>query len=384
MPIATAAPRRVLVVQRRLTHYRVPFFELLRADLRSAGLELCLACGEPTPEEATKRDGGRLDWAVNLPTRYAFGGRLCWQPFGHLARDAAVTVITAENKLLYNLVEQFGAPGRRVMLWGHGGNLQGQRDSLRERFKARVSRRADWWLAYTALSRDLVQGLGFPADRISVLENAVDTTELRTQLQAISPEARAAGRAVLGVGPGPVGIYIGSLYAEKRIDFLLDAARGIRARVPSFELLVVGAGPQAALVAEAAAREAWIKPLGVLRGADKALALSLADVYLHPGAIGLAVQDAFVAGVPLVTAQLATHGPEIAYVDSGRNGLVTPDDLQAYVQACVALLTDDRQHAAMRAQGLADGQRYTLQNMSRRFTEGVLGVLAAPIRRGQA
>lgn len=384
MPIATAAPRHVLVVQRRLTHYRVPFFELLRADLRAAGLELRLACGEPTAEEATKHDAGQLDWAVSLKTRYALGGRLCWQPFGHLARDAAVTVITAENKLLYNLVEQFGAPGRRVMLWGHGGNLQGQRDSLRERFKARVSLRADWWLAYTALSRELVQGLGFPAERISVLENAVDTSELRMQLDAISPEARAAGRAVLGVGPGPVGIYIGSLYAEKRIDFLLEAARGIRARLPSFELLVVGAGPQAAMVADAAEREPWIKALGVLRGADKALALSLADVYLHPGAIGLAVQDAFVAGVPLVTAQLATHGPEIAYVDSGRNGLVTPDDLPAYVRACVALLTDDRQHAAMRAQGLADGQRYTLQNMSRRFTEGVLGALAAPIRRGQA
>ena len=383
MPNAIAAPRQVLVVQRRLTHYRVPFFELLRADLRRAGLELKLAYGTPAPDEATKRDGGELPWATALPTRYVLGGRVCWQPFGHLARDAAVTVITAENKLVCNLAEQFGAPGRRVMLWGHGGNLQGRRDSLRERFKAWVALRADWWLAYTGLSRDLVQELGFPADRITVLENAVDTSELRAQLDAVTPEARAAGRAVLGVGPGPVGIYIGSLYAEKRVDFLLDAARAIRAQLPSFELLVVGGGPQEALVTEAAARHPWIKPLGVLRGADKALALSLADLYLHPGAIGLAVQDAFVAGVPLVTAALATHGPEIAYVDSGRNGLVTPDDLPAYVQGCVRLLTDAGQHAAMKAQCLADGRRYTLENMSRRFTEGVLGALSQPIRRGR-
>lgn len=383
MPNATAAPRQVLVVQRRLTHYRVPFFELLRADLRQAGLELKLAYGPPAPDEASKRDGGELPWATALSTRYVLGGRVCWQPFGHLARDAAVTVITAENKLVCNLAEQFGAPGRRVMLWGHGGNLQGRRDSLRERFKARVSLRADWWLAYTGLSRDLVAGLGFPAERITVLENAVDTSELRAQLDAVTPDARAARRAVLGVGPGPVGIYIGSLYAEKRVDFLLEAACAIRAQLPWFELLVVGGGPQEALVAEAAARHPWIKPLGVLRGADKALALSLADLYLHPGAIGLAVQDAFVAGVPLVTAQLATHGPEIAYVESGRNGLVTPDDLQAYVQGCVRLLTDARAHAAMKARCLADGQRYTLENMSRRFTEGVLGALSLPIRRGQ-
>ena len=384
MPIASPATRQVLVVQRRLTHYRVPFFEILRADLRAAGLELRLACGEPTPEEATKRDGGSLTWATPLKTRYLLGGRVCWQPFGHLARDAAVTVVTAENKLVCNLFEQYRAPGRRVILWGHGGNLQGDRRSLRERFKARVSMRADWWLGYTNLSRDLVQGLGFPAERITVLENAVDTTGLRQQLDAVTLEAQAARRAELGLGEGPVGIYVGSLYQDKRIGFLLDAARALRARLPGFELIVVGGGPDAAMVAAAAQREPWIKFTGVLRGADKALALSLAQVYLHPGAVGLAVQDAFVAGIPLITTRLATHGPEIAYLEPGRNSLVTPDDLTAYVSAAGALLQDPAGLGALRISCLAEGQRYTLQNMSRRFTEGVVGALSAPIRRGRA
>ena len=384
MPIASAAPRQVLVVQRRLTHYRVPFFEILRADLRAAGLELRVACGMPTAEEATKRDSGELPWAEPLPTRYWLDGRLCWQPFGHLAKEAAVTVITAENKLVCNLAEQFGAPRRRVMLWGHGGNLQGDSTSLRERFKAKVALRADWWLGYTSMSRDLVQALGFPAERITVLENAVDTTELRAQIDAVTPEAQAGLRRELGLGAGQVGIYLGSLYAEKRTAFLLDAARAIRALVPGFELMVVGGGPEQALVAEAAAREPWIKFLGMRRGADKALALSLAQIYLHPGAIGLAVQDAFVAGLPLVTATLPTHGPEIAYLEAGRNGLITADSAQAFVQASVDLLRDPQRQAQMREQCLADGRRYTLQNMSRHFTEGVLGALSAPIRRGRA
>ncbi len=384
MLIDSAAPRQVLVVQRRLTHYRVPFFEILRADLRAAGLHLRVACGEPMEAEASKGDGGELTWADRLPTRYWLGGRLCWQPFAHLARDAAVTVITAENKLVCNLAEQFGASQRRVMLWGHGGNLQGRRDTLRERFKAQVALRADWWLAYTALSRDLVHSLGFPAERITVLENAVDTSELRSQLDGVTLQDQARLRAQLELDVGPVGIYVGSLYAEKRIDFLLDAARAIREQVPGFQLIVVGGGPQHGLVAEAAAREPWVKNLGVRRGADKALALSLASIYLHPGAVGLAVQDAFVAGLPLVTTAMATHGPEIAYLDAGRNSLITADGLAAYVQQCVALLRDPQRQAVMRAECLADGRRYTLQNMSRHFAEGVLAALAAPIRRGRA
>lgn len=382
MPMTSAVSRRVLVVQRRLTHYRVPFFELLRNDLRDAGLELCLAHGEPTVQEASKRDSGELSWAVRLPTRYLLDGRICWQPIGHLSREAAVTVITAENKMLCNLSEQFLARDRRVVLWGHGANLQGNRESLRERFKARVALRADWWLAYTDMSRDLVRALGFPADRITVLQNAVDTTELGAQFDAVTPQAQAALRAELGLADGPVGLYVGSLYTEKRIEFLLDAARALRQRLPGFQLLIIGGGPQQHLVDAAAQRDPWIKILGVRKGADKALAASLADVMLNPGLVGLNILDSFVGGTPMITTDCGLHSPEIAYLESGRNGLMTADSLDAFVEASAGLLQDRAARAAMRAACLADGARYTIQQMSRHFTQGVVSALAAPIRRG--
>ncbi|WP_343622035.1 glycosyltransferase family 4 protein [Roseateles puraquae] len=380
--MTSAVARRVLVVQRRLTHYRVPFFELLRRDLRDAGLELCLAHGEPTAQEATKRDSGELSWAVRLPTRYFLDGRICWQPFGHLARDAAVTVITAENKMLCNLGEQFLARNRRVLLWGHGANLQGNRDSLRERFKARVALRADWWLAYTDMSRDLVRALGFPSDRITVLQNAVDTAELSAQFQAVTPQAQQRLRAELGLTEGPVGLYVGSLYTEKRIEFLLEAARALRQRVPGFQLLIIGGGPQQHLVDAAAQGAAWIKVLGIRKGADKALAASLADVMLNPGLVGLNILDSFVGGTPMITTDCGLHSPEIAYLASGRNGVMTADSLDAFVQASAALLQDRSAREAMRAACLADGARYTIEQMSRHFTQGVVAALAAPIRRG--
>lgn len=382
MPMTSAVARRVLVVQRRLTHYRVPFFEILRRDLRSAGLELCLAHGEPTAQEATKRDSGELSWAVRLPTRYWMDGRLCWQPFGHLARDAAVTVITAENKLLCNLGEQFLANDRRVVLWGHGANLQGDRDSLRERFKARVARRADWWLAYTDMSRDLVRALGFPAERITVLDNSVDTTELRGQFEAVTPAAQAQLRTELGLGGGPVGLFLGSLYAEKRIEFLLEAAQAIRARVPGFELLVIGTGPQQGLVQAFAADAPWVKVLGLRKGPDKALAASLADVMLNPGLVGLNILDSFAGGLPMLTTDCGLHSPEIAYLKPGINGVMTANTLSAYVDASVELLHDAARRQAMRERCLADAAHYTLAHMSAQFTQGMVGALAAPIRRG--
>lgn len=378
-----AASRQVLVVQRRLTHYRIPFFETLRADLQACGVRLRLAHGDPTPEELTKRDSGELDWAERLSTRYFLDGRICWQPFSQLAQGVDMTVITAENKLLCNLFEQFAARDRRVALWGHGANLQGEAGSWRERFKARVALRADWWLAYTDMSRDLVQALGFPAERITVLNNSVDTTELVGQFSAVTPQAQAALRAELGLGAGPVGLYLGSLYAEKRIEFLLDAARAIRKRLPGFELLVIGGGPQQGLITEAASREPWIKALGIRKGADKALAASLADVMLNPGLVGLNILDSFAGGLPMLTTDCRLHSPEIAYLSSGRNGLMTANSLDDYVEAAFGLLADPQRLAAMRQACLEDAALYTVAQMSRRFTQGVLGALEAPIRRGR-
>ncbi len=376
--------KRVLVVQRRLTHYRVPFFTRLRTDLADAGLALTLAHGEPTAAECSKQDSGELDWAVRLPTRYALGGRLCWQPFAALAAQADLAVVTAENKLLCNLRLQFGAVPARVALWGHGGNLQGDPRSWRERFKRRVALQADWWLAYTEMSRDLVAAMGFPPERITVLNNAVDTAELRAQFAAVTPEAQAALRAELGLAGGPVGVYIGSLYAEKRIDFLLDAARELRRQVPGFELLVVGGGPLAGLVTQAALGSPWIKVLGVRTGAAKALAMSLAQIYLHPGALGLGVLDAFAAGLPMLTMPSRQHGPEFAYLSSGINSVVTQPSLSAFTSAAVGLLSDDAARARLRQGCLAGAERYTLAQMSERFTAGAVAALQAPGWRGRS
>lgn len=370
-------------MQRRLTHYRVPFFEMLRGDLHAAGLDLRLAYGAPTTEEASKKDGAELAWGTKLATTYWWGGKLCWQPFSAHARTAAVTVITAENKLLCNLAEQYLARSRRVMLWGHGANLQGKRGSLRERFKSRVAMQADWWLAYTDLSRDLVAAQGFPPDRITVLDNSVDTAELRSQFAAVTSDQLAQMRADLGMGTGPVGIFLGSLYAEKRIEFLLEAARAIRRQLPTFELLIVGTGPLDGVVRAAAQQSPWIKVLGLRKGAQKALVASLADVMLNPGLVGLNILDSFAGGLPMITTDCGLHSPEIAYLKPGVNGAITADDMHAYVEACIELLCNEDLRARLKTNCLADAGHYTLEHMSRQFTQGVVAALEAPIRRGR-
>lgn len=369
---------RVLVVQRRMTHYRVPFFERLREAMAERSLELVVAYGEGTADERTKQDDGDLPWGHRLETRYAWGDRLCWQPFDALRRRADLVVVTAENKLLANLPLQWLAP-QRVALWGHGGNLQGDAGSLRERFKRRQAAQADWWFAYTDRSVPLIGASGFPRERITVLDNAIDTSALSRQLASIDAAAAARARRRWQLDDsGPVGLYLGSLYADKRLDLVLQAADALHRRVAGFQLLVVGDGPERSRVEQFCATRPWAQATGSLRGADKAAALAIASVMLNPGLVGLGVLDSFVAAVPMVTTRGGKHSPEIAYLADGENGLVTADDATSFVDAVHAVLTDDPLGARLRAGCRRAASRYTLDHMVDRFVEGARGALAAP------
>jgi L-malate glycosyltransferase len=383
MPLPATRPPRILVVQRHLTHYRLPFFEALRSTLAERGCELDLAHGIGTRGEAAKGDEGELAWATKLPTtRYFARERACWQPFGEQLAKADLVVMTAENKLLYNLVVQLFERRARVVLWGHGANLQGEHDSLRERFKRRVALRADWWLAYTEFSRPLILETGFPAERITVLDNAVDTREMLAMRASVTPAATAALRAKWGLSDvGPVGISVGSIYSEKRIEFMLDAAARVREQVPGFQLVIVGAGVQRGLVEAFCQQNAWAHYAGVLMGQQKIDAMALSSVMLNPGLVGLGVLDSFVCEVPMVTTDCGLHSPEIAYLAHGVNGLMTPNTMDDYVAAVVDVLRNPARQAAL-AQGCRDSAaKYTVENMARNFADGVQACLAAPTHR---
>jgi glycosyltransferase involved in cell wall biosynthesis len=371
----------ILVVQRRMTHYRVPFFNALRDVLSKRGLRLVVAYGVGAASEANKSDSGELDWGVRLDTRYFLGERICWQPFGDVALGAGLVVIALENKLIYNLSEQFSRRGRKVALWGHGANLQGDPCSFRERFKRVVARRADWWFGYTEMSRPLIERSGFPRERVTILNNSVDTTALRTDVDAVSNEDVEIFRREHGLGGSNVGLYLGSLYAEKRIDFLLSASERIKQQVADFELVVVGGGEDRALVEAFCERHAWARYLGPLSGHRKAVALRASRILLNPGLVGLGILDSFVAGVPMVTTDCGLHSPEIAYLKSGENGLMTEDSERAFVDAVSGLLRQPEQIDALRDGCVRSAALYTVESMAANFADGVERCLEQPVHR---
>jgi glycosyltransferase involved in cell wall biosynthesis len=374
--------RSVLVIQRRLTEYRVPFLEALKMELARRSIRLYASHGTPATDERRRADHGDLPWSLTCRTRYVdlLGVRLSWvtkQAARRTKYDAVV--VTHENGILSNYVwflrRALGGP--RVLWWGHGPKVVSKHPSFRERLKAQTARWADGYLAYTSQSVERVLAAGLHADAVTCLNNAVETGTFPAPGDDAWESDRTSLRRSLDLGDGPVAIFLGSITREKRPDFLLAAAEELRSRIPGFELLIVGDGPLAGLVEEASVRHGWIHCLGVRHGREKALACSLARVLLNPGMVGLSIVDAFGFGLPMITVASDRHSPEIAYLRHGENGLITVNDIGAYVAGVQSVLCDEGLFARLRAGCDESARRITIGEMARNFASGVSKVLGA-------
>ncbi len=141
---------------------------------------------------------------------------------------ADLVIVTQENKLICNLWPLFGWRNYKLAFWGHGKNMQVVPTifgKLKERMKYLTTNRVDWWFVYTGISMRFVSDLGFPIDKITNLENSVDTLRLRTLCEAVTRNDVEDIKRDLNLGRGPVGLYVGSLYKDKRLEFLLSAGQ---------------------------------------------------------------------------------------------------------------------------------------------------------------
>jgi len=375
-PSATEA--RVAIVQQAVFHYRERFFELLRERLEADGIELVLVHSNETASQDVWESVVELPWSHRVPLRRFRVGRreLLWQPCRHLLRDCDLVIVEQGSRHLLNyllLAEQL-VGRRKVALWGHGRNLKVDEASrVGEALKARWSRRVRWWFAYNDRTAEIVAGLGFPEQRITVLNNTIDTRELRDDVAAVSAGDLERTRREVGLRGDHVGLYMGGWAPAKGLEDLFAASDLVRAEVPDFELVLAGAGPEEPKVRAFAARRPWVHAVGTRRGADKARLLAAVELLLVPAAVGLVVLDSFAAGVPIVVGAGRGHGPEEAYLEHGTNGWIVEDgaDPVEYGRAVAALLRDDARRAELREGCLRSAERYTVEDMVDRFVAGI-------------
>jgi glycosyltransferase involved in cell wall biosynthesis/predicted metal-dependent phosphoesterase TrpH len=204
-----------------------------------------------------------------------------------------------------------------------------------------------------------VESLGVPAHKVSKIPRGVD-------LELFRPERHVAGwYHRYGAADGdPVILYVGRLSREKTVEALLEAFASLRERHPRVWLAIVGDGPLAGALRDAAPPKVIFT--GTLTGRELATAYASADVFAFPSeteTFGNAVVEAQASGLPAVVADRGAAGENLL---DGITGLrVDARDREAFAAALDQLLASPSLRHRMSRAARAFARRYDLDDAAR-------------------
>jgi glycosyltransferase involved in cell wall biosynthesis len=371
---------KILIIQAEVKHYRIPFFTGLYSALERDGIELKVAYSNGDPQQPTRKGLVNLPDSVGMNVKgHWFFHRFLYQHLWKEILSADLVITGSEVKFLVNppLLLMSALKLKRVAFWGLGPNMHPTRSELAERLKKPFFTSVDWWFAYTESIAEYLREEGMPKERITNVQNATDSAELRRLIEGIPDnEVRESKIALTGSADAKIGLYCGNLARIKAIPMLIETARRVKEKCPEFHLVIVGNGPDRQWLENAIAGEPWIHYLGGQFGRDSALYYKMADVFVLAGTVGLAVVDSFAAGLPLLVTDLPTHPPEISYIVNGVNGRIAPHEPEAFATAIVETLSDPGTMERLRRGAKESSTRYTMEAMIENYRTGIKRCLA--------
>jgi glycosyltransferase involved in cell wall biosynthesis len=207
--------------------------------------------------------------------------------------------------------------------------------------------------------RYLVSDERFPAEKVCVIPNGIDTERFRPR----PPDSEL--RRQLRIPPGPVAGTVARLGAVKNHEMFLEVAARVRRETSHAQFVIVGDGPLRESLQQRAVQLGVADCVHFLgwRG-DVAEILALMDVFLltsHIEANPVSILEAFATGLPVVSTQVGSVA-ETVREDTGF--LVAPGDAAAMSAKVVQLFQQPQLAAAM---GIAGRQsvlrRWSVEQM---------------------
>lgn len=366
--------KKVYILDRLLHQYRKEFFEGLKIELANRDIELKLLYGKSKNILSKKKDEIDLDWADYIPYKsFNIGSsEIIWQPYLNKIKDADLVIIEHANRLLLNYILHGFRPFSKSKLayWGHIRNMQENEHSVKNSFKNSFTTKCDWWFTYTESGIKELEERNFPTENITVVQNAIDTNDLRLKYDSITEKETAEFKSHLKLSSENIGIYCGGMYEEKRLNFLLEACHTIRKEIKDFIMIFIGGGDDAEIIKKAAAGYPWIKYYGPQFGMDKVKMFKISNVQLMPGLVGLGILDSFVLETPILTTKYPYHSPEIEYLTQGENGLISENNLEDYSNLVINAFKE-KTYDKLKVGGRESSKKYTVEKMVENFADGV-------------
>jgi glycosyltransferase involved in cell wall biosynthesis len=302
-----------------------------------------------------------------------------------LARERPDVVLADGGSNLVNnaLLLAWSLPTRTPVVWWtlgevrHPGPLSFRQKLFRSAVAA-MDRRGAAVLGYSSAALAYFDRQGIPKERQFRAVNCVDTELVEQEIERTRPEVEPL-RDRLGLRGRTVLLFVGAFAPYKRIEDLLAVYGRLRPRHPDLRLLLVGDGPHRPALERFAAGCGADDAVFAGRVVEGLAAFfALADLFVLPGLGGLALSEALVHGLPVISSD--ADGTELDLIEEGRNGYRFARGDQSALEARIGeLLADPARRRAMGAHSrrLVD-ERYNIDA----FMENLVASLTWASARG--
>lgn len=211
---------------------------------------------------------------------------------------------------------------------------------------------------------------GFPASKVRVIPNGVDTDRF-----VFSPEARRQQRLEWGWDESvPVVGVVAALRPEKNLRLFLQAASVVLSQMPEAGFVVVGAGPEESVLRDTAAQlgiAERVRFLGLRKDTPDILAgIDVFALSSDNEASPVSILEALSVQRPVVATQVGSVPETVQEGVTGR--LVPPGEVTPMANAWLGLLREPDDRAAMGQRGR---DRVVARHSLAAMTEGYMDLI---------
>lgn len=353
---------KVYIWQPSVFHYRVPVFDDLRARGHATGAYDLYVLGNLEP--GNKAVGGDYrDYFIESKEIWTTKFGIIWVHWEKwkeiIDRDKPDIVMIQANLRsisawkIPNYCKKLGIP---CFGWGKINSFS-KMAAVSNAFKRQFFKRFKGMVVYSQASRQELEATGYPASKIIVAQNTIDTRRIFTDAEKIQKRANEL-RAANGLQGKIILQCIGRMDPEKRHGDLLDAWPRLRELDPRLHLVLISGGP---LLNDIKARAKALDPKRILvtgrvPEGDDYCWIAATDICIYPGAVGLAINQGLALAKPTIIAdewgadgELIEHGKTgyryergnlDALVKAVEHVLKNPEETQRIGQTTRALIRD--------------------------------------------
>lgn len=339
--------KKVLIVQRGVTHYRKLLFEFIEAQ------------GEYSIDVVSI--GDKEEHKGNV---YTFSSQELFKYKNYkLRRSKGMIDFVKRNCNSYNFIILEGATNlinnipickylishnKSYLIWDAGRRKNSKMSFLRRIAQGRLEyvwKNASGIIAYSTLAKKYFSDIGIPDSKIFVCQNTLYVGAFDRQIQETCDLDISKIKKSYAPNGEKIVLYVGAVEARKRISDLVEAFKIIHGKKPNTSLIIIGGGEQ---LEELRENVKEIKNCYVTGAIIEGVIpyFMAADVFVLPSEGGLSLNQAMITGKPVIAS--SADGTELDLIDDGKNGyLFEETNIKQMAERILDVISDDAICSAM-------------------------------------